>query len=122
MSNPANTPWTDLGSESDFPETEHACLNTEGTDNSPATALVVINVKGELYALENRCPHAGRPLGDGACEGMTIICPYHGYTYHIKTGKNIDFPDEETPVRTFPIRVEGGRVQVQIPSDEAGNP
>ena len=50
---------------------------------------------------------------------MTLTCPYHGYTYHIKTGKNIDFPDEERRATTFPIHVEGGRVQVQLASDEA---
>ncbi len=115
----SNDTWTDLGPESDFPADEHSCLNTEGTNGTPGTAVVVVNVKGEMYALENRCPHAGRPLGDGACAGMTIICPYHGYTYHIKTGKNIDFPEEETPVRTFPLRVEGGRVQIQLTNDEA---
>ncbi len=114
--------WTDLGPADDFPSDKHTCLNTEGADGTRGRALVVLHVDGAWYALENRCPHAGRPLGDGERAGMTLTCPYHGYAYHIKTGKNIDFPDEETPVRTFPIRVEDGRVQVQITNDEADTP
>ena len=114
-----NNLWIYLGPLSDFPATGHICLNTDGADGFPGTALVVLNVEGELYALENRCPHAGLPIGDGERAGMTLTCPYHGYTYHIKTGKNIDFPDEERRATTFPIHVEGGRVQVQLASDEA---
>ncbi len=114
--------WTDLGPQSDFPAEGHTCLDTEGPDGTRGTALVVLNVNGAWYALENRCPHAGRPLGDGERAGMTLVCPYHGYTYHIKTGKNVDFPDEQTPVNTFPIRIENGRVQVQLTNGKAGTP
>jgi len=111
--------WTDLGPANGFPVDAHTCLDTEGPDGKRRTALVVLHVGNEWYALENRCPHAGRPLGDGERAGLTLTCPYHGYTYHIRTGKNIDFPDEETPVRTYPIRVEAGRVMVQLADNEA---
>lgn len=100
--------WTDLGPVSDFPADNHRCVRAEGVP------LVVINVAGEFYALENICPHAGRPLGDGERAGLTITCPYHGYTYHIKTGRNIVYPEDETPVRTFPVRLHDGRVHVQL--------
>lgn len=104
--------WTDLGPASDFPTDQQACVRAEGVP------LVVMNVAGELYALKNMCPHAGRPLGDGERAGLTLTCPYHGYTYHIKTGKNIDFPDEQTPVQTFPVRFHEGRVQIQLTNDK----
>ncbi len=100
--------WTDLGPAQDFPDDSHRCIRADGVP------LVVINVAGELYALENICPHAGRPLGDGERRGMVLTCPYHGYAYHIKTGKNIVYPDDETPVRTFPIRWHDGRAQAQL--------
>jgi len=100
--------WADLGPQENFPNNQQVCV-----DNLDFP-LVVMNVDGEFYAVENRCPHAGRPLGDGERRGMTLTCPYHGYTYHIKTGKNIDNPDYDEPVRTFPIRVHEGRLQVQF--------
>lgn len=105
-------PWTDLGPASDFPRDSQHCLRAQGVP------LVVINVADEFYALKNICPHAGRPLGDGERAGMTLTCPYHGYTYHIKTGKNIDFPEDEAPVRTFPIRVYDGRVQALLTTEK----
>ena len=77
-----------------------------------------MHVEGTFYVLENRCPHAGQPLGDGERAGLTLTCPYHGYTYHIKTGKNIDFPDDERPVKTFPVRVQAGIVQVLLDPKE----
>jgi 3-phenylpropionate/trans-cinnamate dioxygenase ferredoxin component len=118
MCDATNNLWTDLGPESDFPTTGHTCLNTQEADGARGTALIVLNVEGEFCALENRCPHAGRPLGDGERAGLTLTCPYHGYTYHIKTGKNIDFPEEETPVKTFPVRVRAGIVQVLLDPKE----
>jgi len=105
-------PWTDLGPEDNFSKDQQACVDIQGV------RLVVMNVNGAFFALENHCPHAGRPLGDGERRGMTITCPYHGYTYHIKTGKNIDNPEYETPARTFPIRVHEGRVQAQLTTDK----
>lgn len=105
-------PWTDLGPASDFPADNQRCVRADGVP------LVVIHVDGAFYALENICPHAGRPLGDGERAGMTLTCPYHGYTYHIKTGRNIDYPEDETPVRTFPVRLHDDRVQVQLSNDK----
>ena len=104
--------WTDLGPASDFPAGKQVCVRAQGVP------LVVINIAGEFFALENICPHAGRPLGDGERAGMTITCPYHGYTYHIKTGRSIIDPEHETPVRIFPIRSHDGRVQAQITTDK----
>lgn len=119
MSHPT---WTDLGPVSEFPTDGHTCLDTERPDGTRGTALVVLNVQGQWYALENRCPHAGLPIGDGERAGLVLTCPYHGYTYHIKTGKNIDFPDDQRRATTFPVRVVDGRVQVQLTYDEADNP
>ncbi len=113
------TTWTDLGPISDFPPQQHTCVTSPGSDGIPDTALVVLNVDGAFYVLKNQCPHAGAPLGDGERHGMTLTCLYHGYTYHIKTGKNIDFPDDERPVKTYPVRVEAGIVQVFLENEEA---
>jgi len=104
--------WTDLGPEDDFSQEAHRCVTVEDVP------LVVMHVDGAFYALENRCPHASRPLGDGERAGLTLTCPYHGYTYHIKTGKNIDCPDEEPPAKTFPLRVQAGIVQVLLDPKE----
>ena len=101
--------WIDLGPATDFPESSQACVRPNGVP------VVLMNVEGTFYALQDRCPHAGRPLGDGERAGLTLTCPHHGYTFNIKNGKNIDDPDFGEPVPTYPVRVESGRVLIQIP-------
>lgn len=104
--------WTDLGPIEDFPVDVHTCITIQ--DQS----LVVINAGGSLYVIENRCPHAGRPLNNGERAGLILTCPYHGFTYNIKNGKNIDAPDEETPVNTYPVRTEAGRISIELTYDD----
>ncbi len=48
--------------------------------------MVLIRV-GERYgALDNRCPHAGGPLAEGALENGLLVCPWHGREYNPMTG------------------------------------
>jgi nitrite reductase/ring-hydroxylating ferredoxin subunit len=59
--------------------------------------------KGELYALENKCPHAGGNLAFGKCtENGEVVCPLHHFRYDLKTGKNTS--GEGLYVDNFPIR------------------
>ncbi|MEU0463861.1 aromatic ring-hydroxylating dioxygenase subunit alpha [Amycolatopsis sp. NPDC006131] len=49
--------------------------------------IVVIRDRGTVYALKDRCPHRGVPLSEGNQQFPgTISCPYHGWTFDLKTG------------------------------------
>ncbi|MCE9588928.1 MAG: Rieske (2Fe-2S) protein [Planctomycetes bacterium] len=100
--------WIELGPESDFPAGVKKSVTIQGT---PVT---VFNIEGLLLAIVNSCPHAGLPLGEGELCGKTITCPFHGYAYNVETGRNVDFPDSEQPVRTVPARIENGKVEVDL--------
>ena len=100
--------WIDVGAPEQFPEGEPVCAEA---GNLP---VVVCQVKGQFYAIENVCPHAGMPLDEGELAGRVITCPYHGYAYDVVTGRNIDFPQEELPVQTFETRVQDEQVQVHL--------
>ncbi len=104
----ATARWTPVGAVDDFPEGEHICLDAAGKP------LVLFHIDGTFYAIANECPHAGLPIGEGERRGMVITCPYHGYTYHIRNGRNIDYPYDEPPARTYPVRVADGRVEVDL--------
>jgi ferredoxin-nitrite reductase len=41
---------------------------------------------GELYGIENICPHAGGQLSKGWIEGGEAVCPLHRYRFDLKTG------------------------------------
>ena len=76
----------------------------------------VYNLDGELCALEDRCSHDDGPLceGDWDPEEGVAICPRHGSNFDIRTGKPLTLPAFE-PVETYPVRVEGGTVEVDVP-------
>ncbi len=67
--------------------------------------VAVFNVDGELFALENSCPHQGGPLADGWLENARITCPWHGWCFDVRTGKMTlgDF----ARVPRFAVRTQG---------------
>jgi len=86
--------WIDLGPIDDIPAGEPVC-KTAGEQQ-----IVIIKQDGALHALANRCPHAGLPLEDGEVRGRVITCPFHGYTFDMQSGRNVDFPHDEPPAKT----------------------
>ena len=74
-------------------------------------AVVLVNAGGELYAIDNECPHAGCDLVDGTVEGESVVCECHGSQFNVKTGAVERGPATEA-VRTYPVRVEGDDVFV----------
>jgi 3-phenylpropionate/trans-cinnamate dioxygenase ferredoxin subunit len=89
-----------------------------GSSRIVATAagpVCVYNLKGELYAIEDRCSHDDGPLceGDWDPEEGVVVCPRHGASFDLRTGDALTLPAFE-PVATFPVRVEGGNVVVAV--------
>ena len=105
--------WTDLGPADDYPVDAQACTNIKNAEGKNIP-IVVFNVDGELHCMANYCPHAGLPLGDGERRGLTITCPYHGYTYSLKNGKDLDDPEFGEPATVYPIRIQDGTVQIDL--------
>jgi len=74
--------------------------------------LVVFNLDGKYYAIEDVCTHDGGRLTGGEVEGDQIICPRHGARFCIRTGAALTAPAYE-PTATFPVRIENGEIQVR---------
>jgi nitrite reductase (NADH) small subunit len=74
--------------------------------------VCLANVDGELSAVTNRCPHRGGPLGQGSLEGESVVCPWHAWTFNLKTGL-AQHPVHER-IAVFPLRVDGRDVLVDI--------
>lgn len=76
-------------------------------------AVCLANIGGEFSAVDNHCPHRQGPLGQGWLEGNSVVCPWHSWTFNLKTG------EAESPVHSkvnvFPVKVEAGEVLVEIP-------
>jgi len=93
----------------------------------------VFRVNGSFHAYENECVHRGGPvcqgkimnrveevLGDDQTsrglrfseDRVHIICPWHGYEYDVKSGRNAG--DPKLRLRKFDTEVRSGGVYVLI--------
>jgi 3-phenylpropionate/trans-cinnamate dioxygenase ferredoxin subunit len=99
--------WTDVAAEGEVPEGESRTFSTEDEH------LALCRVEGTLYAIEDTCTHDDGPLGDGDLDGHAIECPRHGARFDVRDGSVLQMP-AAVPVRTFPVRVRDGRIEVDL--------
>ncbi len=72
-------------------------------------AVLLCNVDGTLYAIEDVCTHDGGELDQGELEGCRIECPRHGAYFDVRNGDALTFP-AVIPLRTYGVRVVDGDV------------
>ncbi len=82
--------------------------------------VLLANVDGAFYALDNRCPHMGGSLSGGDLEGGTLTCPRHGAKFDVRTGKSVGNAKlafvsvKVSDATTFPVKVEGNDILVEL--------
>lgn len=64
--------------------------------------------KGDIFALENSCPHMGGPLGEGEVNGCIVTCPWHGWQFDVRDGVCQNMPGDDA--KTIEIVVENDDV------------
>src|SRR3954469_10551555 len=79
------------------------------------TRIAVTCRDGELGAIGGTCNHAGGPLGDGRLDGDYVVCPWHNWKFHARTGEG-EPGFEEDCVPRYDSRVEDGRLLVDLDS------
>jgi nitrite reductase/ring-hydroxylating ferredoxin subunit len=72
--------------------------------------IALFNVGGDLYALENACPHQGGPIAEGWVEGVTVTCPWHAWCFDLRTGMMTLGNFARIP--QFAVRTENGGIWV----------
>jgi 3-phenylpropionate/trans-cinnamate dioxygenase ferredoxin subunit len=74
-------------------------------------AICVVRAGDDVFAVHDECTHAAVPLSEGEVVGATIECWMHGSKFDLRTGAALNLP-ATAPVRTYPVRVHDGHVQV----------
>ncbi len=77
------------------------------------TELLLIQEGGQVYLIENRCPHMDAPLTFASVLGETIRCPMHGIEFSLKTGVGIT-PAPLTPIKTYVPIYEGNMIGIDV--------
>jgi 3-phenylpropionate/trans-cinnamate dioxygenase ferredoxin component len=76
--------------------------------------IVIFNIAGGLFAIEDTCTHDGNPLDDAPLEGHAVICPRHGARFDVRDGKALAMPAVED-VDAYPVRVVDGQIELGWP-------
>lgn len=99
--------WVSAGREADLAPGEVRVVQ------AGRTRLAVCNVEGELYCIDDVCTHDGGPLDQGELDGNEIECPRHGARFDVRSGRATCMP-AVVPVKTHPVRVVDGEIQVEV--------
>ncbi len=82
--------------------------------------ILLVNVQGSFYAVDNKCTHMGGSLHEGKLEGFSIVCPKHGTAFDLRTGsvsasgKIAFFKVNPKSLQTYPVEIEGTNVVVEF--------
>jgi nitrite reductase/ring-hydroxylating ferredoxin subunit len=112
--------WVKAMGESELAEGDKRVVELEGR------AILLLRYQGQVYAMNNKCPHLGGSLVKGklTAEG-TIVCPLHHSVFDVKTGAVkawapwppiasgvLGAISHERPLTTYPTKSETGSIFV----------
>jgi 3-phenylpropionate/trans-cinnamate dioxygenase ferredoxin subunit len=111
-----------VGTVDEIPPGQRKLVDVDGR------SIGVFNVRGEFFAVLNRCPHQGGPLCQGNTHGFLMSagvgefhysrageilrCPWHGWEYDLRTGQSW-FDPRHVAVRRYEVSVEPGTQGLQ---------
>jgi len=105
----ADQNWIDVGAEGELSNAPLRRISAGGRE------LALSFKDGRFGIVSNTCNHVGGPLGEGRLHGDYISCPWHNWKFHRCTG--LGEPGfEEDAVPAYTVKVEGGRVLVDMAS------
>ena len=104
----ANDGWVDACGVNDVDEEDVIRF-----DYGDRTFCIIRSDDDEFYATYGLCTHARVHLADGLVMGKLIECPKHNGRFDYTTGQAKRAPACDN-LKTYPVRVENGRVYIKI--------
>lgn len=77
----------------------------------PHQLVLARSEAGQVYALDNRCPHEGYPLAQGDLKGTSLTCCWHNWKFDLRDG-SCQLGGEGC--RSYPVRVREGQIEVDL--------
>lgn len=66
---------------------------------------------GQVFAIDNACPHRGGALAEGIAGGGIVVCPLHGRKIDLQSGRCLG---EDSAVQTYTVDVINSRIRVTV--------
>lgn len=103
--------WVSVGRIEDLEPGEMRAVHPEGM------ALLLTRIGEEVYACRDGCPSGSAlTLNLGRLEGSTLVCPWHGCRYDVRTGKRED--DAEGKLAVLPVALRDGEIKIAVGVEE----
>ena len=75
--------------------------------------VALFRLGDDFYAIDNLCLHKAGPLCDGPIDSNNVVtCPWHGWSYEIKTGTLVQ--DPRVGVSKHEVRIDGDQISVRL--------
>jgi 3-phenylpropionate/trans-cinnamate dioxygenase ferredoxin subunit len=82
------------------------------------TPVLIVETRRGVFAMENRCPHAGPPLDNAAIRRRYIKCAVHGLEYDMTSGVcRTGRKPRSRPLLTYRAWVEQGHLFLALPTE-----
>lgn len=101
----------------DTTEVENGCMKAYRIQGRN---ILLANSDGFFYALENKCPHVGKPLNTGKLDGCVVTCAYHKAEFDVRDGANcrdarvLFLSMACKNAITYPVKIENDWVMVDL--------
>jgi len=98
--------WVDVLSEAELATKSKAVVRVEGRQ------ILLLKTERGIFACNNRCPHEGYPLSEGALSaGCILTCNWHNWKFDLESGATLIGGDA---LPRYPVRLESGRILLDI--------
>jgi 3-phenylpropionate/trans-cinnamate dioxygenase ferredoxin component len=97
-----------IGKVSDFTLGKMQKVTVDGKD------ILVTNIDGNYYAINDTCTHAGASLSEGNLDGTIVTCDWHGAKFDCKTGKLSAFPAKIKDLNLYKVVVESENIFLEV--------
>ena len=101
------TEFVPVGSINDFTPGQGKMVIVNGRH------VALFRLGDEFFALDNLCLHKAGPLCEGEIDGRDVVtCPWHGWSYEIRTGTLVQ--DPRVGVSKHDVRIDGDQISVRL--------
>jgi 3-phenylpropionate/trans-cinnamate dioxygenase ferredoxin component len=120
----AKPEYVEVAKVSDLGESQAMAVEVKGK------SVLLAKHNGRFYATTNFCPHMHGRLSDGLFAGSVVTCPRHHSSFDVVDGHVIRWTHfsgltlklgnlfrPPRPLKTYPVKVEGDAVLVQVEAD-----
>lgn len=97
-----------VGKTAELPPGKMQKISADGKE------VLVANIEGNFYAVDDTCTHSGASLYEGTLDGSILTCGWHGAKFDCKTGKLAEFPVKIKDLRSYKVVVESDNVFLEI--------